>query len=169
MSSKSGTDGKRWSLAARLSAWYAASTFLLLLFALGLLSWTLVYSFDDEDERYLQEKINVMRALLRDRARNAEVIEWEVKEEAFARPGARVFSRVVAPDGRVLSESEGMAQELPLRLLPAAKPGAKGFETIVGTTTYRVVSVLLEGGYTVQVAIDLKNEKDLLARFHLLG
>ena len=162
---KTGAGRRGWSLAARLSAWYAASTFLLLAIATGLLAWALMRGFDDGDEQYLQEKVNVLTTLLRDRSKNAGVIEWEVNEESHTRPTARVFSRVIAPEGKVLSESQGMAVELPVGALPPARLDAKGVEVATAGTTYRAVSALLPGGYTVQVAVDLHYEKELLAQY----
>src|SRR5260370_1622662 len=55
-----------WSLAARLTAWYAGSAFLLILAATGVLYWALLTNLDREDDQYLADKVHILRAFLRD-------------------------------------------------------------------------------------------------------
>jgi two-component system heavy metal sensor histidine kinase CusS len=160
-----------WSLAARLSAWYAASAFLLLLVATGFLYWTLTKGFDREDDQYLTEKINVLRTLLGDRKGNARTIEWEVQGEAFTRPSAAVLSRVVSGEGAVVLETSGMSRELPPAVFPAQKEPGSGVEIQSGGKTFRVMSAYVASNspqtetYHVQVAVDLTHEKNLLASY----
>ena len=101
------------SLAARLSAWYAASAFLLILVATGLLYWALVRSFNRQDDLYLAEKIAILRTLLQDPSQQLATLRWEVEEESAGHPSVRVLSRVNAGDGRLMAETEGMSRELP--------------------------------------------------------
>ena len=56
-----------WSLAARLTAWYAGSAFLLLLGATSFLYWALVANLDREDDQILADKVHLLRGIFRDR------------------------------------------------------------------------------------------------------
>ena len=47
-----------WSLAARLTAWYAGSAFLLLAAATGFLYWALVRNLDQEDDQHLANQVH---------------------------------------------------------------------------------------------------------------
>src|SRR3989442_1082360 len=119
MSWKSSPDRKAWTLAARLSAWYAGSAFLLLSVATGFLYWVLLANLEREDDEYLAEKINVVRTLLRDNPENAAVLVWEVEGEAAASPFVRALVRVSRSDGSTVVESRGMAEALPPGAFPA--------------------------------------------------
>ncbi len=159
MSSKTGSI--RWSLAARISVWHAASMFLVLAVACGFLYWALVKSLQREDDEYLVEKISTIQTLLRDREANTRMIEWEVEGEAFA----YVLTRVLDANGRVVIETTEMSAVLP----PSAFPRTGGPETAVDIhaagKTFRAASATgsSPSGYTVQVAIDLAREQALLA------
>lgn len=162
------------SLAARLSAWYAASCFLLLLVACGLLYWVLLDSSDYEDDQYLNEKANVLATLLSAHAPDSPIVQWEVQAESSARPLARVLSRIIAPDGRIVAETRGMSEELPEAMIPVlirsgtAATGGIEIESRVGIP-YRILSRSsgpdVRGGYLIRVAIETTYEEKLLSGY----
>jgi len=166
MFSKTAAEGARrpWSLAARLSAWHAASTFLLLAAATGFLYWALVRSFEREDEHHLAEKINVLGALLADPARNARMITWEVEAESAAHPGGRLLTRILDQDGRVTVETTGMAKELPVARFGGPETAGRGLLAEAGGRAYRLMSEQA-GSFRIQVALDLEHERELLATY----
>ncbi|MBI3664664.1 MAG: heavy metal sensor histidine kinase [Acidobacteria bacterium] len=164
-----------WSLAARLTAWYAGSAFLLLLVATGFLYWVLVRNFEDEEDQYLTEKINVVQTLLRDRAGDATVLEWEVQEESTTRPFVRVLVRVLGARNRLVAETRGMAELLPpsaFRQAPTltSKLG-RGVEVRPGGRDFRILSARTSGdpsereNYWIQVALDRTYEVNLVAGY----
>ena len=53
-----------WSIAARLTAWYAGSAFAMVLIATGLLYWALVVNLNREDDRFLVNEARELEALL---------------------------------------------------------------------------------------------------------
>jgi len=167
------------SLATRLSAWYAVSAFVLLVTATGFLYFVLVRSFDLEDNQYLFEKVRSLEILLRDRPPKGDTVVWEVEGESSAHASIRVLSRVIAASGNVLVETEGMSRELPRHIFPRPVilddpvPSGSEIHTANGRT-FRAASVSVPGAstedsakprYTLQVAIDLTYEKDLLAGY----
>src|SRR4029077_5914686 len=98
MSSKTGPDAPRaWSLAARLTAWYAGSAFLLVLSATGFLYWALAYNLDREDDEFLAAKVRAVRSLLDGELRGDALIR-EVEAIAAGPDSARILVRVDARD-----------------------------------------------------------------------
>lgn len=167
------------SLATRLSIWYAVSAFLILVTATGFLYFVLVGSFDREDNQYLFEKVRSLEILLRDRPPKGDTVVWEVEGESSAHPSIRVLSRVISATGNVIVETEGMSRELSRDIFPQpAKlddlvPTGTEIRTTNGRT-FRAASVHVpvasgedarKPQYSLQVAIDLTYEKDLLAGY----
>src|SRR5947209_19269850 len=129
MSSTTAADpppGRPWSLAARLTAYYAASAFALVLLATGYLYWAMVTNVDREDDQLLADRVQA--ALSRQQARPGDpaALGPEERDDAAAGRPTHVFLRIVGGDGRTLAESPGMAALLPAESLPApaAEPGA---------------------------------------------
>ncbi|MBI3698010.1 MAG: hypothetical protein HY238_24640, partial [Acidobacteria bacterium] len=173
---KIGTSDRREapSLAARLSAWYAASAFLLILVATGLLYWALVRSFNRQDDLYLAEKIANLRTLLQDPSRQLATLRWEVEEESAGHPSIRVLSRILAGDGRLVAETEGMSRELPWNVpAPSVPPGWEPVEgseiRSAGGKRFRALSAKAPGHsaetYDLLVAIDLTYQENLLSTY----
>lgn len=161
----------QWSLAARLSLWYAGSAFLLLLIATGFLYWALIDNLRREDDTYLAEKANVLRALLRDHSDHPAMIEWEIEAESTARPLATVFSRVVASNGRVVFETKGMS-----RFVEPPRAFAGPLESLTGVRSsdgrlFRVLTARTAAGpsgteaLTIQVALDQTYEEKVAAEY----
>jgi two-component system heavy metal sensor histidine kinase CusS len=164
--------GKSWSLAQRLSIWYAVSAFLLLAIATGLLYWGTVHRFNQENDQYLEKKISTLEDLLRDPSQQMGTVRWEVAEESLTSPSVRVLSRVASADGHILLETSGMSRELPDEALaghPADRRGANlrtpsGKEFRVLTSTV-ASSASGNPGFRLQVAIDLDYEHRLLRSY----
>src|SRR5262245_57374487 len=101
MSSKSAPDSpapsrKGWSLATRLTLWYAASSFVLIAASTGFLYWALVHKLEAEDDQFMAEKVEIVGALLRHRSDGDRpiVLPREAPGEA-SRPEALVHLRVL--------------------------------------------------------------------------
>src|SRR5438309_918761 len=101
-----------WSLAARLTAWYAGTAFLLILGATGFLYWVLGTNLDREDDQFLADKVHLLRKLLRERPDDLKSVEREAEEEWAARQYAQVFVRILDGNGRAVLETPGMSREL---------------------------------------------------------
>ncbi len=158
-------SSRRWSLAARLSVWYAVSTFLLLVVATAFLYWTLAVSLEREDDQYLVEKVNILAGLLDDPARNAAMVRWEVEGEAYTHPSLRVLSRVITAEAGILLEVGGMSRELPPSVFPPPARRSRGTEVRSGGKLYRAMTKEAPRGAVVQVALDLGHERTLLAQY----
>src|SRR3954468_16089995 len=108
MSSKSAPEPAPWSLAARLTLWYAASSFVFIAASTGFLYWTLEHQLENEDDHFLAEKVQIVRLLLRDRTNGAVVLPHSDGLGAANRATASFYLRVQAPDGRVVLLTDGM-------------------------------------------------------------
>jgi two-component system heavy metal sensor histidine kinase CusS len=179
MSSKSAPESGRrpWSLAARLTAWYAAGAFALVLVVTGFLYWALVSSLDREDDEELADKVRVLRAALRDGGGDLAALRQQAEWGWAARQYALVHVRVLGEDGRVVVETPGMGAALPAAAFPPPLPAEadpRGPETDVRPADGRPYRVLAaraaagpgaSGAHVIQVALDRSPEEELLARY----
>jgi two-component system heavy metal sensor histidine kinase CusS len=172
MSSKSGRDrtGRTpWSLAARLTAWYAGSAFVLILIATGVLYWGLRTSLDREDDEDLADKVRVLRFLLQDRPGDLDAVRRQAERGWAAREHTQVHLRLLDGHGQSVLETAGMGDVLPAASFPP--PPANGADTVQGEVvaaperkSYRVVAARA-GDHVIQLALDRSFEEELLAGY----
>jgi two-component system heavy metal sensor histidine kinase CusS len=163
-------------LAARLTAWYAGTAFLLILAATGFLYWALVSNLDREDDQFLADKIHFLRMLLRDRPQDAAALKQEAEWEWAASQYAQFYVRILDERGRPIIESPGMSEELPAGVFPTPRAGeteldpGKEIESPTGKS-FRVLAARAAEEPSasptriIQVALDRTYEEDLLARY----
>lgn len=113
------STARPWSIARRLTLLYVASTAALLLLAEGFLYWSLDRNLHAMRNALLASKIEVLRLILREQPDKADVLASEVEHEAAASPLLKYYIRILNKQGRVLLESSGMKDLLPLSLFPA--------------------------------------------------
>ncbi|MFN8006816.1 MAG: heavy metal sensor histidine kinase [Terriglobia bacterium] len=107
-----------WSLAARLTLWYAASAFALVLLATGFLYWGLVTNLDREDDQILVDTIQALRTLLRDRPGDAAALKQEAELEWAAHRFVQIYVRIQEKGTHSIIETPGMGDELAPSLFP---------------------------------------------------
>jgi two-component system heavy metal sensor histidine kinase CusS len=172
MSSKTGP--RPWSLAARLTAWYAGSAFALVLVTTGFLYWALVQNLDREDEQALREPVRDMRALLANlRVRPGVSYAEEIRQVAAwgwaARPSGLVHVRILDADGLTIAETPGMVGLLPPGVFP--KPDAGETDHRADGRPFRLAATRANSGsdgstvFVVQVGLDQSPEEELLAEY----
>jgi two-component system, OmpR family, heavy metal sensor histidine kinase CusS len=176
MRMQSGKPGS-WSLAARLTAWYGISAFVLLTVAAAFLYWTLVSNLDREDDEFLTDKIHLLQTHFRGQAADERLIRQEVEWEPAARRYVVVYLRILDGAGQTLMETPGMGEILPADSFPAASVSQRTMES--GTeihlpfgSSFRVLAARLAviepapgGAAMVQVALDRTREEELLAGY----
>ncbi len=155
------------SLAFRLSLWYGFSSFLLIASVTAFLYWVLLRNFEQQNDRYLAEKVAILRTLLQESGAKEATVKWEVEEELSAHPSIRVLSRVLGRDGNPLFETPGMSEELPERVF--THPTEPEVRSVSGRS-YRVLRTELKGvngrpSFNIQAAIDLGYQRDLLHHY----
>src|SRR5262245_42071576 len=122
------TPVNRGSLAVRLTVWFSLSAFLLILATTAYLYWALARNLDREDDGTILDQIQILRVLLRDHPEDSAAIRQEVEVESSARQHARLFIRILDPQGRVVAETPGMAERIPPRLFPRSEERRVGKE-----------------------------------------
>lgn len=163
------------SIATRLTIWYAASAFVLVAMATGLLYWVLATNVDQDDDRFLVDTIEIVRALIRERPNDLSALEQEVQWEGATRRYARVFIRVLDPDDRLIIETSGASaifEGHPMTPARADMDPGPGIDTVSPEgVPYRILSAWAPVGpggtdeRLVQIALDRGGEYELLARY----
>jgi two-component system heavy metal sensor histidine kinase CusS len=162
-----------FSLAARLTAWYGASAFLLIVLTTAFLYWALVTNLDREDDEFLADKIHFLQTLLAEQETNHLMLKEEVELEPAARRHVQVFVRIVIPDDEFTLETPGMDALLPESLFQGdnaeqtePRPGME--VTTPDGQSFRLASAQGEINgrkVDIQVALDRTREEDLLSSY----
>src|ERR1700730_5977303 len=110
MSSKQGdaTPHRRsrsGSLAARLTVWYALSSFTLILLATGFLYWALARNLDREDDHFLVDQALPLVNLLRDKTTDRKAVRRQVELAWTSRPDPSVYFRVLDRHQQILADT----------------------------------------------------------------
>jgi two-component system, OmpR family, heavy metal sensor histidine kinase CusS len=161
-----------WSVATRLTIWYAISAFSLIAVATGLLYWVLIRNLDRADDRLLADKARVIEAML-NRPHDDAAIRQEVEEAWKARQDTQVYVRVLDAHGDITAETPGMREVLPVKAFPApvADPGEGRDVQTDDDRTFRILAVRgmhdsPQGAPSlVQVGTDRSHEFELLASY----
>ncbi len=168
--------GPTWSLAARLTACYAATSFLLVLLSSGFLYRVLVNNLDREDDEFLADKVRILQALLWEKPDDAQALRQEVEWERRASLPERYKLRVLDDGGTTILESPGMSDLLGPNLFP--EPPAFGHALgpgvdvrAPGGRSFRVLTARAAVGpppavaRVLHVALDRTAEEELLTRY----
>jgi two-component system heavy metal sensor histidine kinase CusS len=179
MSSKSAPDapagGRPWSLAARLTAWYAGSAFALVLVTTGFLYWALVQNLDREDEQALRDPVRTLRAVLRNGPGDPAAVRREAEWVWAARPSGLLHVRILDEAGATVAETTGMAALLPPGVFPPpaaadAEPAGEVEHRAAGKPFRLVAARAAAGSYVghhfiLQAALDQSPEEELLSEY----
>ena len=99
---------RSWSLAGRLTAWYTLASLVLICFTAALLYWALVVNLSRDDDLFLADKVNVLRAILEDRPNDFSALKEEVELESAARRYEQFYVRLIDDQGREVLSTPGM-------------------------------------------------------------
>ncbi len=170
MSSTTPAERGRGSLALRLTLWYAAFSFGLILAATAYLYGALSRNLDREDDGVLLDQIHILRVLLREHPEDSAGIRQEVELESGTREHSRIFIRILDGSGKLIAETPGMRERLPREAFPAASDREAGSQVNAGKESFRVMTVLTTmgdhpGAGVLQVALDRQEEDKLLRQF----
>lgn len=164
-----------WSLAARLTAWYAGSAFLLILAATGFLYWALVSNLDREDDQFLADKVHILRLFIREKPHDITPLVQEAEWEWAASQHAQLSVRILDADGRAVVETPGMGEELAPTLFPTpadadAEPGTGVEIRSRAGKSFRILAARAAvddrgPDRVIQVALNRTYEEDLLAGY----
>src|SRR5262245_407315 len=166
----------RWSLAARLTAWYAGSAFVLILAAICFLYWALVTTLEREDDHFLADKARVLLAIVREAPDDTRELKQEIDRESLPRPAGQLYLRILDASGKTIAETTGMSERLPPDRFPLAASADKADERVAEINlakgqSFRVLTMQAVAepngnrGRIIQVAMDRTGEEELLASY----
>ncbi len=166
----------RRTLAFRLSAAYSLAGLMLLVLATASLYIVLRTELDRSTELFLADKLNVLRTMLRERPNDEDALREEIELESAARRYQQFYIRLLDEHGVPILTTPGMAQHLDLAELASRTRGRSERSIAMAGREgrpFRVTSAMVAVGTppthsdTVQIAIDVSQEEELLARYRL--
>jgi two-component system heavy metal sensor histidine kinase CusS len=106
--------GRRpWSIALRMTVWYAGSALAVIFMATGVLYWVLVTTMYQEDVRDLADITNNARALAQSSSPDDLSRAFQAIPALAPRSPPQVYIRVLDAGAYILGETAGMTAELP--------------------------------------------------------
>jgi two-component system, OmpR family, heavy metal sensor histidine kinase CusS len=166
----------RRTLAFRLSAAYSLVGLLLVILATASLYIVLRTELDRSTELFLADKLHVLRTMLRERPDDEDALHEEIELESAARRYQQFYIRLLDKNGIPIMTTPGMAEQLDIAKLSSRTRGhAERSIAMAGRhgQPFRVTSATVVVGMppthndTVQIAIDVSQEEELLARYRL--
>ncbi len=162
------------TLAFRLTAGYALAGLFLVFVATVGLYFFLVSELEKSTDLFLADKVHVLRVMLRERPDDWDALREEIELESAARRYEQFYIRLLDARGSQLLITPGMAEQLDLSQLASqthTHPGRTLRMKGTGGREFRVTSMSAAVGSgidqidTIQVAIDVSQKEDLLARY----
>jgi len=166
----------RRTLAFRLTAAYSLAGLLLVLLATASLYVVLRAELEKSTEQFLADKLHVLRTMLRERPGDEDGLREEIELESAARRYQQFYIRLLDEKGAPILTTPGMAEQLDLAELAhrttsrsersVSMTGRQGQAFRVAMADALVGSPPVHRD-TVQIAVDISQEQDLLARYRL--
>lgn len=177
MSSKKASS-RSWSLATRLTTWYTVASLLLAVFTMGSLYWWLAAFLTDREDRVLIERVQVLRAILRDRPKSILELRQEVElnSPTHRRDDVQVYVRLLDEHGQPSLATEGMDALLPPGVFTPVVPADSQPSRITNIRSHEggsfraLAARAAVGGsgektWVIQAARDREHHKLLLANY----
>jgi two-component system heavy metal sensor histidine kinase CusS len=161
-------------LAFRLTAGYALAGLFLVFFATVSLYLVLVKELDKSTDLFLADKVHVLSTMLRERPDDWDALREEIELESAARRYEQFYIRLLDERNTPLLTTPGMADQLDLAQLALQTQsrtvssiwmkGRDGRVFRVSSASAPVGSPATQAD-TIQVAIDISQKEELLARY----
>ncbi len=174
-SSSFGRLSRFWrTLAFRLTAGYALAGLSLVFLASASLYLLLRSELEKSTDLFLADKLHVLRTMLRERPDDIDALREEIELESAARRYEQFYIRLLDEHDTPLLTTPGMADQLDLdQLIHRIQGRPEHTVPMQGRNgqAFRVTSALASVGSagsrsdTIQIAIDVSQQEELLARF----
>ena len=164
------------SLSFLLTAWYTTVSLLLVAASVGLFYFGLAESLKTLSRNLLRDELDVCRALVKARSGDLYALREEAEIDSYIRKYEKFYVRVIDQRGNALATTPGMDRELSaLRISAAAAryPGDVFWLQSPSGLEYRglVADIASNpdgtGFWTLQVAVELTQEQDVLSRLRI--
>jgi two-component system, OmpR family, heavy metal sensor histidine kinase CusS len=166
----------RRTLAFRLTAGYALAGLFLVSTATASLYFVLRSELDKSTDLFLADKLHVIRTMLMERPDDWDALHEEIELESAARKYEHFYVRLLDARNQPLLMTPGMAEQFDLAkfgIQSQSRPdhaipmtGARG-RTFRVTSATAAVGSPARGTDTIQIAIDVSQKEELLARYRL--
>src|SRR6266446_1094857 len=164
-----------WSISRRLTLLYVATTAILLVLAAAYLYWSQVNNLRREDNDFLLNKIQDCRRVLQERPNDTAMLVNEIQVEAAASL-IKYYARLLDERRRILLETPGMSELLPVTSFPAAASSAEiPTQGTIRRSSAGHVCLLMSAqapvnlagtpARTLHVALDISVEEALIAGY----
>ena len=166
----------RGTLAFRLSAAYSLAGLMLVILATASLYMVLRTELERSTELFLADKLNVLRTMLRERPDDEDALREEIELESEARRYQHFYIRLLDEHGAPIMTTPGMTAQLDIVELENRTRGRSEHSIAMAGRhgqPFRVTQAAVSVGAppthsdTVQIAIDVSQEEELLARYRL--
>jgi two-component system heavy metal sensor histidine kinase CusS len=166
----------RRTLWFRLMAAYSLGGLLLVLLATASLYMVLRAELDRSTEQFLADKLQVLRTMLRERPDDQDGLREEIELESAARRYERFYIRLLDEHGAPILTTPDMAEQLDLaEFVSLTRNRPERSSLMVGKRgqAFRISSAAAPVGDppthsdTLQIAIDISQEEELLTRYRL--
>jgi two-component system heavy metal sensor histidine kinase CusS len=137
----------------------------------------LLSELEKSTELFLGDKVNVLRTMLRERPDDREALQEEIELETAARRYEHFYIRLLDDRSTPLLVTPGMAEELDLSQLARRTRGHPNVAIPIKGRhgkAFRVTTAVAPVGSppthinTIQIAIDVSQKEEFLARFRLV-
>jgi len=173
---KAASLGLVWkTLAFRLTAAYAFAGLFLVFLATASLYFLTVTEMETSTRLFFDDKLNVLRTMLRERPDDWDALKEEIQLESAARRYEQFYIRLLNERTEPLLTTPGMAAQLDLEQLTAQtkiRPGqivrlegTHGHAFRVTSGTALVGSATSRQTDTIQIAIDVSQQEQFLQRY----
>jgi two-component system heavy metal sensor histidine kinase CusS len=175
-SSASAAPRLRRTLAFRLTAAYSLGGLLLVLLATASLYVVLRAELDKSTDQFLADKLQVLRTMLRERPNDEDGLREEIELESAARRYEQFYIRLLDGRGVPILTTPGMAEQLdladvagrahsrPERSISMMGRHGQSFRVSIAAA---LVGEPPTGSDTIQIAIDISQEEEVLRRCRL--
>jgi two-component system heavy metal sensor histidine kinase CusS len=166
----------RRTLAFRLTAAYSLGGLLLVVLATASLYMVLRAELERSTEQFLADKLHVLRTMLRERPGDEDGLREEIELESAARRYEQFYIRLLDENGTPILMTPGMAEQLDFAELTHRTQSRPERSISMTGRQGQAFRVTMAGAFvgnpsvhrdTVQIAVDISQEQDLLARYRL--
>jgi two-component system heavy metal sensor histidine kinase CusS len=161
----------RETLTFRLAAGYALAGLAFIFLATASLYLVLLTQLEKSTSMFIDDKLNVVRTLLRDRPTDRDALTEEIELETSAREYQRFYIRLLDENHKLILATPGMAEQLNLPLEALRHPKSAFEMTGTHGQAFRVATATAPVGHAggsndlIQIAVDVSQEKELLAGY----
>lgn len=171
------------SITARLALLFTVSAFAILGLVTAVLCWAVIQNLEKDDLQFLQDRVQWLRAALRNFHNEPRLLVREIQAESGATVGETksiFYVRVLDESGKILAETPGMGELLPASFFPFPVAIDQMPEQMLrrevsdGRLYFLVSARAATGGESpaarvVQVALDDTLETTMLADYRLIA